>query len=407
MEDRVFWVPDSVADVWHVYPDCQALQGVHRINIGTQADATAGGKSHLCTYCQKRLDRAEPIPDSTPTSIIPPPGEIPLPPEFQKYTKLGGWLLVLCIWLICISIMSLGQSVALTGTMNSIAIIEAAYSIFLVILVVAHSSTFRIFYTIGAASEILLGFFLAFDLSSSDSTPYVLGPILRCLIGLVYVYSSTRVKIYFGYAFPPSSTRTSGSVSTASASHTTAEPPTSSQSSTPAPTSQGPSATPSNVQKMYTFSKTQLIVIGTVVAVILVFAITGIHAVLSDSYDSGFADGHAVGYDNGYADGEDDGYNQGDSQGYASGYSMGYADGYDAGYPVGLEDGFRSGTYYAGYSDLYLDANNAANEIVYVTSTGSKYHKFGCSFLRYGYSLMYRVDAILQGYTDCSLCNFS
>ena len=44
------------------------------------------------------------------------------------------------------------------------------------------------------------------------------------------------------------------------------------------------------------------------------------------------------------------------------------------------------------------------SEIVYVTDTGSKYHRASCSYLKSKNSIS-KKDAIEQGYTACSRCN--
>jgi hypothetical protein len=58
-------------------------------------------------------------------------------------------------------------------------------------------------------------------------------------------------------------------------------------------------------------------------------------------------------------------------------------------------------------------ANAAKNEArqeqeeltVYVTNTGSKYHRAGCSYLARSSNPMSKKDAIAAGYTPCSRCN--
>ncbi len=42
---------------------------------------------------------------------------------------------------------------------------------------------------------------------------------------------------------------------------------------------------------------------------------------------------------------------------------------------------------------------------VYVTKTGSKYHRFGCSYLRESQISIDKNQAIKQGYTPCNRCN--
>lgn len=44
---------------------------------------------------------------------------------------------------------------------------------------------------------------------------------------------------------------------------------------------------------------------------------------------------------------------------------------------------------------------------VYVTRTGAKYHRAGCSYLRYSRRAMARSQAIMAGYTACKRCGGS
>ena len=50
-----------------------------------------------------------------------------------------------------------------------------------------------------------------------------------------------------------------------------------------------------------------------------------------------------------------------------------------------------------------ITTNDENSETVYVTRTGSKYHKSGCSYLKSKYAIT-KADAIEQGYTPCSRC---
>jgi len=53
-----------------------------------------------------------------------------------------------------------------------------------------------------------------------------------------------------------------------------------------------------------------------------------------------------------------------------------------------------------------VSQNNSQNDpIVYVTKTGSKYHKAGCRYLSQSSIPIKLSDAIAQGYTPCSVCN--
>lgn len=54
----------------------------------------------------------------------------------------------------------------------------------------------------------------------------------------------------------------------------------------------------------------------------------------------------------------------------------------------------------------YFNSSNIKKEvIVYITNTGSKYHKSSCSYLRQSKIQIDESKAIRQGYTPCSRCN--
>lgn len=49
--------------------------------------------------------------------------------------------------------------------------------------------------------------------------------------------------------------------------------------------------------------------------------------------------------------------------------------------------------------------NEDQSTTVYITNTGSKYHRIGCSYLRKSQHAISKSDAISQGYEACSRCN--
>lgn len=103
---------------------------------------------------------------------------------------------------------------------------------------------------------------------------------------------------------------------------------------------------------------------------------------------------------------------------YSSGYSAGYNAGYDSGYDEGCSraDTTRQAyapyetPYVSGYSsvssveDSYAPAPAPQTNIVYVTRTGKKYHRYGCQYLKDSCIEKSLSDAIAQGYTACSKC---
>lgn len=63
-----------------------------------------------------------------------------------------------------------------------------------------------------------------------------------------------------------------------------------------------------------------------------------------------------------------------------------------------------------GYSPCYYcfgESNNLSDDttqIVYITNTGSKYHRAGCSYLKSKKAIT-KEQAVSQGYSPCSRCN--
>ena len=55
-------------------------------------------------------------------------------------------------------------------------------------------------------------------------------------------------------------------------------------------------------------------------------------------------------------------------------------------------------------SDISTTVPNTNSAIVYVTNTGSKYHKDSCSYLKKSKIQMSLSEAQSQGYTACSKC---
>ena len=104
-----------------------------------------------------------------------------------------------------------------------------------------------------------------------------------------------------------------------------------------------------------------------------------------------------MGYDSGYTNGYDDGA--------YDGYDAGYDDGYDSGY----ESGKKSFSPFSGFS--YKSGSSSAGnttlpqqQTVYITKTGTKYHRSGCSYLKSSIPISLS-EAKAEGYTACSRCN--
>lgn len=139
---------------------------------------------------------------------------------------------------------------------------------------------------------------------------------------------------------------------------------------------------------------------------------------LAAAKDEGYDDGYSEGYSDAESDhGDDygDGYDEGYSEGYADAEAEfkpqlidRYGEGYADGYADGCEDAGDSGDTYEDYtasSYTYEEpVQQTYSETVYVTNTGSKYHRAGCQYLRDSQIAIDLDDAIAAGYTACSRC---
>ena len=144
-------------------------------------------------------------------------------------------------------------------------------------------------------------------------------------------------------------------------------------------------------------------------------------------YQVGYTDGSAKAqqsYDEGYKKGHADGYNDGHEDGYDFGYDTGYDegrdDGYDKGYSDALEAISSSMSSYSSYSSSgtssssgtgvsgsgsFIAPSTDQSYTVYVTNTGKKYHRAGCSYLKKSSNPRSLSSAKAAGYTPCSRCN--
>ena len=152
--------------------------------------------------------------------------------------------------------------------------------------------------------------------------------------------------------------------------------------------------------------------------------------------DAGYSTGQAAGQESGYATGYDAGVTAGTAQGYDQGvavsYDTGYAEGEEAGRETGYAEGYEAGKtagYQSGYSQGLAEGKKAATAAktasssgtssssggsgrsststvtVYITKTGSKYHRGSCSYLRESKIAISLSSAKSQGYTACSRCD--
>lgn len=89
-----------------------------------------------------------------------------------------------------------------------------------------------------------------------------------------------------------------------------------------------------------------------------------------------------------------DGFESGETYGYNSGYNAGY-------YAASKSDSTSPTVKYQGGESSYTQTYSYT---VYVTDTGSKYHRADCSYLKSSHAISLE-DALARGYTACSRCN--
>ena len=64
MAKLVYWSTSDTTDVWHLYPDCNALKRASHVQSGQPEAAINAGKSHVCKLCRTRWDKDHPLSDS-------------------------------------------------------------------------------------------------------------------------------------------------------------------------------------------------------------------------------------------------------------------------------------------------------------------------------------------------------
>lgn len=85
-------------------------------------------------------------------------------------------------------------------------------------------------------------------------------------------------------------------------------------------------------------------------------------------------------------------------------YSCAHYDKDDPFYVYSINDARAEGYVPCSYCESDTDVETSKEAIVYITNTGSKYHRAGCSYLK-SKNAITKEDAILQGYSPCSRCN--
>lgn len=96
------------------------------------------------------------------------------------------------------------------------------------------------------------------------------------------------------------------------------------------------------------------------------------------------------------------------SRGKEDGYSVGYDDGKKLGYDTGYEEGLAAGTAQSQQeeeTESSTVSTGSEDILVYVTDSGSKYHRAGCSSLWNSSHERTLSQAIASGYGPCGNCN--
>ena len=112
------------------------------------------------------------------------------------------------------------------------------------------------------------------------------------------------------------------------------------------------------------------------------------------------------------------GYDQGKRTGYDEGYSAGYAEmqsklqgirqeSYQYGYDAGVSAATPGPTFSDSETGEVIAGAATSPEqsvTVYVTDSGTKYHRWGCQYLWGSSNSISLEDAEARGYTPCSKC---
>ena len=108
----------------------------------------------------------------------------------------------------------------------------------------------------------------------------------------------------------------------------------------------------------------------------------------------------AAEWEAGYSQGKEDGYDIG----YKTGYDTGVTLAYDAGYQKGLAE--ASGlTEQEEQAEPSTESSDSEEITVYVTDTGSKYHRASCGSLWNSCHEITLSQAVASGYGPCGSCN--
>lgn len=153
----------------------------------------------------------------------------------------------------------------------------------------------------------------------------------------------------------------------------------------------------------------------------IIFLITGFALGANDPTGYSYDKGYQIGYDEGCYDTKEElsdyQYTQSDMHDrYLDGYNNGYKQGYESGKNVSSYSTTAKPHVYKAQSASGASANNTTTNkstssssttkstTVYITNTGSKYHRYGCQYLRQSCIAISLSSAKAQGYTACSKC---
>lgn len=137
-------------------------------------------------------------------------------------------------------------------------------------------------------------------------------------------------------------------------------------------------------------------------AMVLITTPSRLDHVKQASYDSGYSVGYDEGYNVGCKETSDE--SKAEISEARQSADSAYDDGHTDGYAEGYTDGYGDCLYDYDIDDPDYASPQTTEETVYITTSGSKYHRSGCSYLRKSQIAISLSDAKSRGYTACSRC---
>jgi len=114
----------------------------------------------------------------------------------------------------------------------------------------------------------------------------------------------------------------------------------------------------------------------------------------SEAYERGYSDG----YEAGLADGYENGYSTGENKGYLTGYAA------RGRIESARQSSSPSTAEILSKYGLSESVQQPTTQTVYITDSGTKYHRDGCQYLRNSKMPISLSTAKERGYTPCSKC---